>query len=158
MENKKIGIWLTATVAFKTRSRELEIFMSFHAFLSEWRTVSWRPGFFQNRILWEAAWKSRCFNFTAFPTGSYGNGNEMLLSYDQILYTTLSSSLSIPADCCRLVSGTQIRNKVYVVDNGWCFHLHHPFWMRWARWKMDIAPQIKDILEASREKPWSMSD
>lgn len=81
--------------------------------------------------------------------------DEMLLSYDQILYIPLSSSLS--GSCmtaAALSQEPQYKNKVFVVDNGRVSTPLH----RSVLDAIDLvedgytAQQIKDILEASREK------
>lgn len=82
--------------------------------------------------------------------------DEMLLSYDQILYIPLSSSLS--GSCMTAAALSQepkYENKVYVVDNGRVSTPLHRSILDAIDLVEDgyTAPQIKDILEASREKP-----
>ena len=81
--------------------------------------------------------------------------DEMLLSYDQILYIPLSSSLS--GSCMTAAALSQepkYENKVYVVDNGRVSTPLHRSILDAVDLVEDgyTAPQIKDILEASREK------
>ena len=81
--------------------------------------------------------------------------DEMLLSYDQILYIPLSSSLS--GSCMTAAALSQepkYENKVYVVDNGRVSTPLHRSILDAIDLVEDgyTAPQIKDILEASREK------
>ena len=81
--------------------------------------------------------------------------DEMLLSYDQILYIPLSSSLS--GSCmtaAALSQEPQYKNKVFVVDNGRVSTPLHRSILDAIDLVEDgyTAQQIKDILEASREK------
>ena len=81
--------------------------------------------------------------------------DEMLLSYDQILYIPLSSSLS--GSCMTAAALSQepkYENKVFVVDNGRVSTPLHRSILDAIDLVEDgyTAPQIKDILEASREK------
>ena len=77
--------------------------------------------------------------------------DEMLLSYDQILYIPLSSSLS--GSCMTAAALSQepkYENKVYVVDNGRVSTPLHRSILDAIDLVEDgyTAPQIKDILEA----------
>ena len=81
--------------------------------------------------------------------------DEMLLSYDQILYIPLSSSLS--GSCmtaAALSQEPQYKNKVFVVDNGRVSTPLHRSILDAIDLVKDgyTAQQIKDILEAFREK------
>ena len=75
--------------------------------------------------------------------------DEMLLSYDQILYIPLSSSLS--GSCMTAAALSQepkYENKVFVVDNGRVSTLLHRSILDAIDLVEDgyTAPQIKDIL------------